>query len=63
MSKLLDILPQCGSQAFDTFCEVLSDTNQFAVDVLESPLPLPSTNAPEGRFGLQKSKTNLCSIS
>ena len=39
MSKLLDILPQCGSQAFDTLCEILADISPPVVDILKSPLP------------------------
>ena len=64
MSKLLDTLPQCGSQAFDILCEILSDINPAVVKALESPLPL-TTPMPMMSLldGLANMMSDLCIIS
>ena len=61
MSKLLDILPQCGSRAFDVLCEILSDINPPVVQALKSPLP--STTPISRTSWLANEAKNLCIIS
>lgn len=39
MSKLLDILPECGSLAYSRLCEILSSINIALAKILENPQP------------------------
>lgn len=47
MRKLLDILPECGSQAFGRLCEILSEINPSMAETLRNPQSTIAHIAPE----------------